>query len=130
MLCQNNILVGKNQLFLQNFKKRQAKTNSMLSHRLFEYFCFQRNRKTIYHIMVANNFTQKCNKFPNKTVKQLRWNSLVVLQKLKDVDLVYRSFTEQYTKTTNLCICFCSLYIQLHIHNHQTLQMFHCNNTS
>ena len=84
LLISNNALPKEhfgreNQLFLQNLKGRQAKTNSVLSHRLFKCLCFQRKRKTIYHIMLANNSTQKCNKFPNETVEQLRCNSLVVL---------------------------------------------------
>ena len=38
MFCQKEHIGKENQLFLQNLKGRQAKTNSMLAHRVLNIF--------------------------------------------------------------------------------------------
>ena len=72
MFCQKEHIGKENQLFLQNLKGRQAKSNSMLAHRVFNIFASNEKKYImIKKIKAANNFAQKCNKFPNKTVEQL-----------------------------------------------------------
>ena len=78
MFCQKEHIGKENQLFPQNLKGRQAKTNSMLAHRVLNIFTSNEKKIMIKKIKVANNFAQKCNKFPNKTVEQLWHNSPVV----------------------------------------------------
>ena len=65
-------------------------------------------------------------KISEKSNEQILWSFRIWIK----VSLSYRALTEQTRKTTHLRISFCFLYIQVYIHNHQILQLFHYNNNS